>query len=69
MPTIPEVLAAIAAKEIELDDLYEAAKQVKLVEYFAAVAVIEGDALTSDAAQTALQDALQLYIKEISDIG
>jgi len=69
MPTIPEVLAQIAAKEIELEDLYEAARQVKLTEYFAAVAVIEGEALSSDDAQTALQNALQTYIREIADIG
>ena len=69
MPTIPEVLAEIAAKELELEDLYEAARQVKLTEYFATIAIIEADALTSEEAQTALQDALQLYIKEINEIG
>ena len=69
MATIPEVLAAIAAKEIELKDLYEIAKQVKLAEFFASVAVIEADDLSSQEAQKALQDAMQVYFKEIKDIG
>ena len=69
MPTIPELLAEIAAKRVELEDLYELAKQVKLEEFFASVAVIEADDLSSKEAQTALQDAMQLYFKEIKEIG